>query len=89
MIRVEIDKGEYRPKKQPKLPYLATTNGGKVVLAIGVDEDDDDVLECVVLRPAADRLQAGDLHSFDRDSLIPLKEDETLVLTNTWEIVND
>ena len=88
MIRAQIDKGTYEPKKEVKYPYIATTRGGKVVLVLREDLENDDVSEGVILRQGSDALSVGNIAHFDDDNLTPLAEGESLVITNTWEIAD-
>ena len=88
MFLAEIDQGEHKPDKKLELPYLAMTRGGKLVLVLRPDHDQDDVYECIVLRAGSDALKVGDAFCFDGDNLTPLVEGKSVTLTNTWEIIN-
>jgi len=87
MFLAEIDQGEFTPEKTVQMPYLATTRGGKLVLVLREDPEQDDVYEALILRQGMDALTAGTSSYFDGGLLTPLEEGQSVQLTNVWEIV--
>jgi hypothetical protein len=87
MFRAEIDQGEFMPNKEVKIPYIAVSQMGKLVLVYKSDVNDPDNVWCLVLKGGGDKLPVGEKHRFTEDSLTPLAEGKGVLLTNTWEIL--
>lgn len=87
MIRTEVDKGEYVPKKEVKYPKLMVSNMGAVVLFIEYGRG-------TVLREGngwgSDCTKVGKVsNNFAMSEFRNLEEGEQVILTNTLEVVDD
>lgn len=90
MIRAEIDKGPYEPKKVVKFPYLGVTQLGTLLLVQGDDPDEPDMVIGIVLRSNHGRTEsAGYEASFSSNRITPLEEGKSVTLSNTWELADE
>lgn len=88
MFLAEIDQGDFVPEKEVKIPYIAVSQLGKLLLVYKRDVGDYDEVWCLVLKGGGDRLPIGQLHRFTEGTLTPLAEGKSVTLSNTWEIAN-
>lgn len=87
MIRVEIDKGAYEPKKEVKYPYVGKhPNSGTVMLIL--DPHTGVKLVKGVGATAGSAAVGTVLTTVPTFEYEPLAEGESLTITNAWEIAN-
>lgn len=88
MLQVEIDQGTYEPEMEVRMPYIALTPLGKVLLVYKEDDDDDCCVWGIVLKAAGDNLPVAERGRFDVTQLTVLDKGKSVSISNVWEITN-